>query len=96
MILILLLIPNITKTENLSEIENALVITTNKGNNIETQYEMFDGFKIKIPSEFKIMSDEIVNIKYPNRNAPSIIFNSFVSIFNINRAPLHNKKTNYF
>ena len=96
MILILLLIPNITKTENLSEIENALVITTNKGNNIETQYEMFDGFKIKIPSEFKIMSDEIVNIKYPNRNASSIIFNSFVSIFNINRAPLHNKKTNYF
>ena len=57
--------PNITKTENLSEIENTLVITTNKGNNIETQYEMFDGFKIKIPSEFKIMSDEIVNVKYP-------------------------------
>ena len=29
-------IPNISKTENLSEIENTLVITTNKGNNIET------------------------------------------------------------
>ena len=68
MIIILLLaiivIPNITKTENLSE--------------------------------FKIMSDEIVNVKYSNRNVPSLIFNSFVSIFNINRAPLHNKKTNYF
>ena len=59
--------PNITKTENLSEIENTLVITTNKGNNNETQYEMFDGFKIKIPIEFKIMNDEIVNVKYPNR-----------------------------
>ena len=59
--------PNITKTENLSEIENTLVITTNKGNNNEPQYEMFDGFKIKIPSEFKIMNDEIVNVKYPNR-----------------------------
>ena len=47
-------------------------------------------------SEFKIMSDEIVNVKYSNRNAPSLIFNSFVSIFNINRAHLHNKKTNYF
>ena len=92
----ILTITNITKTENLSKIENKLVITTNKGNNIQTQYEVFDGFKIKIPSEFKIMSDEIVNIKYPNRNASSIIFNSFVSIFNINRAPLHNKKTNYF
>lgn len=68
MIIILLLaiivILNITKTENLSE--------------------------------FKIMSDEIINVKYSNRNAPSLIFNSFVSIFNMNRAPLHNKKTNYF
>jgi len=56
------------------------------------QYEMFDGFKIKIPSEFKIMSDEIVNVKYSNRNEPSLIFNSFVFIFNINKVPLHNKK----
>ena len=85
-------IPNITKTENLSEIKKTLVITTNKGNNIQTQYEMFDGYKIKIPSEFKIMSDEIVNVKYSNRNAPSLIFNSFVFIFNINKVPLHNKK----
>ena len=38
---------------------------------------MFDGFKIKIPSEFKIMSDEIANVKYSNRNAPSLIFNFF-------------------
>lgn len=36
---------------------------------------MFDWFKIKIPSEFKIMGNEIVNVKYPNRNALSIIFN---------------------
>ena len=86
--------PNITKTENLSEIENTLVITTNKGNNIETQYEMFDGFKIKIPSEFKIMSDEFVNVKYSNKNAPSLIFNSFVSIFNIyNHSSFQNLST---
>ena len=44
-LLAIIVIPNITKTENLSE--------------------------------FKIMSDEIVNVKYPNRNAPSLIFNSF-------------------
>ena len=56
-------IPNITKIENLSETEKTLVITTNKGNNIETQYEMFDGFKIKIPSEFKIMSDKALKGK---------------------------------
>ena len=76
-------IPNITKTENLSEIENTLVITTNKGNNIETQYEMFDGFKIKIPSEFKIMSDEIVNIKYPNGNAPSLVYTNDKTTINV-------------
>ena len=29
--------------------------------------------------EFKKMSDEIVNVKYPNRNAPSLVFNSFAS-----------------
>lgn len=76
-------IPNIAKTENLSEIENTLVITTNKGNNIETQYEMFDGFKIKIPSEFKIMSDEIVNVKYPNGNAPSLVYTNDKTTINV-------------
>ena len=76
-------IPNITKTENLSEIENTLLITTNKGNNIETQYEMFDGFKIKIPSEFKIMSDEIVNAKYPNGNAPSLVYTNDKTTINV-------------
>lgn len=76
-------IPNITKTENLSEIENTLVITTNNGNNIETQYEMFDGFKIKIPSEFKIMSDEILNVKYSNGNAPSLVYTNDKTTINV-------------
>ena len=76
-------IPNITKTENLSEIENTMVITTNKGNNIETQYKMFDGFKIKIPSEFKIMSDEILNVKYPNGNAPSLVYTNDKTTINV-------------
>lgn len=76
-------IPNITKTENLSEIESTLAITTNKGNNIETQYKMFDGFKIKIPSEFKIMSDEIVNVKYPNGNAPSLVYTNDKTTINV-------------
>ena len=76
-------IPNITKTENLSEIENTLVITTNNGNNIETQYEMFDGFKIKIPSEFKIMSDEIVKVKYPNGNSPSLVYTNDKTTINV-------------
>ena len=84
--------PNITKTENLSEIENTLVITTNKGNNIETQYEMFDGFKIKIPSEFKIMNDEIVNVKYPNRMHHHLFLILLFLYLTYNQIPLHNKK----
>lgn len=75
--------PNITKTENLSEIENTLVITTNNGNTNEPQYEMFDGFKIKIPSEFKIMNDEIVNVKYPNGNAPSLVYTNDKTTINV-------------
>ena len=84
--------PNITKTENLSEIENTLVITTNKGNNIQTQYEMFDGFKIKIPSEFKIMNDEIVNVKYPNRMHHHLFLILLFLYLTYNQIPLHNKK----
>ena len=76
-------IPNITKTENLSEIKKTLVITTNKGNNIQTKYEMFDGFKIKIPSEFKIMSDDIVNVKYPNGNALSLVYTNDKTTINV-------------
>ena len=34
------------------------------------------------------MRDEFVNVKYPNRNAQSLVFDSFASI---NRVPLHKK-----
>ena len=44
---------------------------------------MFDGFKIKIPSEFKIMSDEIVNVKYPNGNAPSLVYTNDKTTINV-------------
>ena len=44
---------------------------------------MFDGFKIKIPSEFKIMSDEIINIKYPNGNAPSLVYTNDKTTINV-------------
>ena len=40
------------------------------------------------------MSDEFVNVKYSNRNAPSLIFNSFVSIFSIyNHSSFQNLST---
>lgn len=76
-------IPNVSKIENLGKIENTLIITTNKGNEIKTQYEKFDGFKIKIPTEFKIMSDEIINIKYPNGNPPSLVYTNKETTINV-------------
>ena len=45
--------------------------------------ELFDRFKIKIPSEFKIMSDEIVIIKYPNGNAPSLVYTNDKTTINV-------------
>ena len=45
--------------------------------------ELFDGFKIKIPSEFKIMSDEILNVKYPNGNAPSLVYTNDKTTINV-------------
>lgn len=76
-------IPNISKVVDLGKIESTLIIITNKGNEIETQYEKFDGFKIKVPTEFRIMSDEIINIKYPNGNPPSLVYTNKETTINV-------------
>lgn len=76
-------IPNISKIENLSEMKNTLIITTNKGNKVETQYEKLDGFQIKIPSEFLIMSDEAIHIKYPDENPPSLVYTNERGTINV-------------
>lgn len=78
-----LTIPNISKTEDLSEIENTLTITSNEGNTIETKYENFGGFKIKIPTEFNIMSDEAIRMKYPNENPPSLVYTNKTGTINV-------------
>lgn len=75
--------PNVSKVEDLSKIENTLIITTNKGNEIKTQYEKIDGFKIKIPTDFEIMSDEMINIKYPNGNPPSLVYTNNETTINV-------------
>lgn len=76
-------IPNIHQGEDLSKIENTLIITSNKGNEIKTQYEKFNGFKMKIPIEFKIMRDEIISIKYPNGNPPTLVYTNEKATINI-------------
>lgn len=68
---------------NISEIENILEITSNKGNIIQTQYENFGGFLLKIPKDFKIMSDEMLKVKYPKGNPPSIVYTNERGTINI-------------
>ena len=62
------------ENSNISEIENMLEITSNKGNIIQTQYENFGDFSLKIPKDFKIMNDEMLKIKYSTGNLPSLVY----------------------
>lgn len=75
-------LPNI-KLEILKKQDNNLIFTSNKGKKINTNYESFDGFKIKIPIEFKIMKDEVVKIKYPSGNPPSLVYTNDNGTINI-------------
>lgn len=79
----LFVIPNRIKLEDLNQIKNTLSITTNQGHLIETQYEKLGGFKLKIPIEFKIMKDEMIHIKYPNGNPPSLVYTNERGTINI-------------
>lgn len=76
-------IPNRLNPEDIGQIENTLIITTNQGNLIETQYEKLGKFKLKIPIEFKIMKDEMIHIKYPNDNPPSLVYTNERGTINI-------------
>ena len=69
--------------ETISEIENILEITSNKGNIVQTQYENFGGFSLKIPTDFKIMNDEMLKIKYPTGNPPSLVYTNERGTINI-------------
>lgn len=85
---------NKTNTNTNEELLNTLTITTNKGNVIETQYEDFGQFSLKIPKEFKIMSDEVIAIKYPSGNAPTLVYTnetgSINVVLNLNDVPMKN------
>lgn len=76
-------IPNRLQKDDFKEIENTLTITTNQGNLIETQYEKLGEFKLKIPTEFKIMKDEMIHIKYPTGNPPSLVYTNERGTINI-------------
>ena len=64
-------------------INTSLEITTEYGNTITTQYEDIGEFSIKIPTEFNIMSDEAISVKYPNGNAPSLVYTNERGTINV-------------
>ena len=69
--------------ENEKAIETSLEIVTNQGNTIITEYEDLGDFLLKIPTEFNIMSEEAISIKYPTGNAPSLVYTNERGTINI-------------
>lgn len=68
--------------EDKEEIDK-LSITTNKGNVIETKYEDLGEFSLKIPKDFKLMSEEAIAVKYPSGNAPTIVYTNEDGTINV-------------
>jgi len=79
------IIPNyiLKNDSDMSEIVNTLTITTNVGNVIKTEYQDLGDFSIKIPKDFKIMKDEVVAVKYPSQNPPSLVYTNEEGNINI-------------
>lgn len=63
---------------------NVFEFTTKEGTNITFEYLDFDGYSIKVPQNFSLMSDEIKKIKYPNGNAPKLIYTNSDATINLN------------
>lgn len=58
-------------------------ITTQEGTNITFEYVDFDGYSIKIPTNLSLMSEEVKSIKYPNGNAPKVVYTNDDASINI-------------
>ena len=69
--------------ENERAIDTSLEIVTNQGDTIVTEYEDLGDFSLKIPTEFNIMSEEAISIKYPTGNAPSLVYTNERGTINI-------------
>lgn len=74
-------------SNKLPEIENKSEITSNRGNTIETQYENFGGFALKIPKDFKIdfwerNNHKIGELKFTTQATDTEIYNHVI-IFSV-------------
>lgn len=57
--------------------------TTNKGNVIYTEYKDLGKFNIKIPKDFEIMNEDILDLKYPTDNKPELVYTNQDASINI-------------
>ena len=76
------------KTEELKKIEenlNKLSIATKSGENIELEYINFENgeFYLKVPKNFTQMSEEMLNVKYPNGNPPTYAYTNKETTINL-------------
>lgn len=78
-----IILNHIFKKNNINQKENILEITSINGNKIKMQYENFGGFSLKIPTNFKIMTDEMLKAKYPTKNPPSLVYTNKKGTINI-------------
>jgi len=69
---------------------------TNKGNIIQTEYIDLGKFKMKIPKDFEVMSEEYLELKYPTDNRPKLVYTnedgSINFAFNLDSAYLDDEK----
>lgn len=65
--------------------EEIFNFTTNSGEIIETEFYDFDNgnFLLKIPKDFYVMDQEMINVKYPNGNPPSFVLTNDKTTINI-------------
>lgn len=63
--------------------KQSMTITTEQGNVIETEYKKFDMFSIKIPKEFEVMSEEVMEVKYPLLESSAVVYTNEDASINV-------------
>lgn len=78
-----ILIPGQLLETDKNDEDEVMSITTNKGNVIDMEYQDVGKFSIKIPKDFEIMSEDILQIKYPSDNGPELVYTNEDATVNI-------------
>lgn len=71
--------------KNNSTNESVLEISTKSGRKVKTEYYNFDSgrFSLKAPKNFQIMNQEMIKLKYPKDNLPSLVLTNDKATINV-------------